>query len=61
MTDPKTAVSRSTLDVAVRRAAWLRGFIVVFSLIATALVVAGCSRADEKKGAKGGFPLPPLR
>jgi membrane fusion protein (multidrug efflux system) len=56
MTDPKTAISRSTLDVAVRRAAWLRGFMLVFSLIATALVIAGCSRADEQKAAKGGFP-----
>jgi membrane fusion protein, multidrug efflux system len=56
MTDPKTTVSRSSLDVAVLRAAWLRGFMLVFSLIATALVIAGCSRADEHKGAKGGFP-----
>jgi membrane fusion protein, multidrug efflux system len=56
MTNAKTAASRSTLDVAVRRAAWLRGFMLVFSLIATALVIAGCSRADEHNAAKGGFP-----
>jgi membrane fusion protein (multidrug efflux system) len=46
----------SPLDAAVRRATWLRGFVLVFSLIATALVVAGCSRADEHDAAKGGFP-----
>ena len=47
MTDLKTAVSRSALDASVRRAAWLRGLMLAVSLIATALVIAGCSRADE--------------
>lgn len=55
MTDLKTAVSRSALDASVRRAAWLRGVMLAVSLVATALVVAGCSRADEH-AAKGGFP-----
>ena len=55
MTDLKTAASRSALDAAVRRAAWLRGLMLAVSLIATALVIAGCSRGDEHN-TKGGFP-----
>ncbi len=46
----------SPLDAAFRRATWLRVFMLTLSLVATALVIAGCSRANEHDHAKGGFP-----
>jgi membrane fusion protein (multidrug efflux system) len=59
MTDLKTAASRSALDASIRRAAWLRGLMLAVSLIATALVIAGCARGDEHN-TKGGFPPAPV-
>jgi membrane fusion protein (multidrug efflux system) len=55
----KTA-SHSTLDAAVRRAAWLRGLVLAFSLVATMLILAACARGDEHEGMKGGFPPAPV-
>ena len=52
--------SHSTLDVAVRRATWLRALTLAVSLIATALVLAACARGDEHNPAKGGFPPAPV-
>lgn len=51
---------RSTLDGAVRRAAWVRGLTLALSLVATALIIAGCARGDEHDAAKGGFPPAPV-
>lgn len=51
---------RTTLDRAVRRAAWVRGLTLAVSLIATALIVAGCARGDENDSSKGGFPPAPV-
>jgi membrane fusion protein (multidrug efflux system) len=55
-----TTTGRSTLDGAVRRAAWVRGLTLACSLIATALILVGCARGDEHDAKKGGFPPAPV-
>jgi membrane fusion protein (multidrug efflux system) len=59
MTKSKRA-TLSSLDVSVRRAAWLRACVFAFSLVAAALVLAGCAKGDEHEGMKGGFPPAPV-